>query len=55
MSAYNNVFILVFFILRMFANTGEEIACPKFIGQKIEDVLANKEYVGKIICLDNCM
>ncbi len=34
----------VIFIPKLFSGTGEEISCPNFVGQKQEDVKANKEY-----------
>ncbi len=36
--------LAIIFIPRLFANTGAEIECPKFIGQKLSDIEANTEY-----------
>jgi len=34
----------IIFIPKLFSNTGEEIACPNFVGLKFEEVDSNKEY-----------
>ncbi len=34
----------IIFIPRLFSSTGDEIACPKFIGQTLEKVKDNEEY-----------
>ncbi len=36
--------LAIIFIPKLFANTGAEIECPKFIGQKISDIENNAEY-----------
>ncbi len=38
------IVLALIFIPRLFSGTGAEIACPKFIGKTLEEVLANKEY-----------
>lgn len=38
------IVLAVMFIPKLFSDTGEEIECPKFIGQKYEDVKDNEEY-----------
>ena len=38
------IVLAVMFIPKLFSDTGEEIECPKFIGQKYEDVKENEEY-----------
>ncbi|MBR7133114.1 MAG: Stk1 family PASTA domain-containing Ser/Thr kinase [Clostridia bacterium] len=39
----------VLFIPKLFSGTGEEIACPKFIGQKYEDIMGNSEYTSNFV------
>ncbi len=34
----------IIFIPKLFSGTGEELACPNFVGKTLEEVLANKEY-----------
>ncbi|MBR6533768.1 MAG: Stk1 family PASTA domain-containing Ser/Thr kinase [Clostridia bacterium] len=36
--------LAIIFIPRLFKNTGAEIECPKFIGQKLSDIESNAEY-----------
>ena len=38
------IVLAVMFIPKLFSDTGEEIECPKFIGQKYEDVNYKEEY-----------
>ena len=38
------IVIAWFGVSKWLKGTGEEIACPNFVGQKLEEVLANKEY-----------
>ena len=39
------VVLAIIFIPRLFSSTGEEIVCPKFIGQTIQDIKSNEEYL----------
>lgn len=34
----------IIFIPKLFSSTGSEIVCPKFVGQKLEDIKKNEEY-----------
>ncbi len=36
--------LAIIFIPRLFKNTGAEIECPKFVGQKLADIQKNNEY-----------
>lgn len=36
--------LAIIFVPKLFANTGAEIECPKFIGQKLSDIESNTEY-----------
>ena len=36
--------LAIIFIPKLLKGTGEEIVCPNFVGQKIEDINSNKEY-----------
>ncbi len=36
--------LAIIFVPRLFANTGAELECPKFIGQKLSDIETNTEY-----------
>lgn len=38
------VVLAIIFVPKLFKNTGSEIECPKFIGQKVSAILENKEY-----------
>ncbi len=37
----------IIFIPKLFSSTGSEIVCPKFVGQKFEEIDKNKEYIDK--------
>ena len=39
------VVLAVIFIPKLFSSTGEEIECPKFIGQTIQEIKSNEEYL----------
>ncbi len=41
------VTLAIIFIPRLFANTGSEIECPKFVGQNISEIESNQEYKDK--------
>ncbi len=36
--------LAIIFIPKLFSNTGGEIECPKFVGQKLSEIEANEEY-----------
>jgi len=36
--------LAVIFVPKLFSNTGDEIDCPKFIGQKLSEIETNEEY-----------
>lgn len=38
------VVLLIIFLPKLLSSTGEEIACPNFVGQSYEEIAANKEY-----------
>lgn len=40
------VVLAIIFLPKLFSATGEEIPCPKFIGEKLEDVINNPEYTA---------
>ncbi len=39
------VILAVIFVPRLFSSTGEELVCPKFVGQNIQEIKANTEYL----------
>ena len=38
------VILAAIFVPRLLSSTGSELTCPKFVGQKLEDVTSNDEY-----------